>query len=318
MASRLVLDTVEGAILDLMATSGTIVRTGTVTEIDASIGPDSDVLLAAVFAQDMPRLGQDTYPGQIAFIFTRLQARGFCSNGLSVSLIYETTKGLIPTAFIVRDRSYMSSRSMTRLPGMGPGLGVFRVGFAGVDTDHPDHSDYQPAIPKDVVSMELLSPLRAISVVTISVGSPPNAGRTQHGTVNNAPWPTPPPSWNIGGGPNSQGIDLSGNSIFTTPPLVGSPLPAGFWLLHVYQTEYTRQLNYFQSNLEAITRSVEDWSELAFLRSNQTGKWAAPPTSAIDAAMSAPYSYGVQPDDANGLLRICPYKTSNFSSLFGF
>lgn len=306
MASHLTLDTIAGAVLDIMATSGTIIRTGTVTEVDAAT--DSEMIFQALSASGMPLLAIDTYPGRPQFTFIRLQVRGFSNNGLVVALTYSTPTGLIPTAFIVRDRSYMSSGLYTRLPGMGPGVETFKITFPG--RGGSGSYDYLPPI-MDTIAMNILRPMRAISMTSISVGTPPNAGRDQHGTVNDAIWPTPPPV--------PLGL-TSGASIYTSPPLVGAPLPRGYWLLHQFESEFTRQVNYYQTNIEAITRKTEDWSEIGQLRNSATGKWVETPgtNTALRTLLGNTYAYGVQRSNTEALLRVCPFLTSSFPTVFGF
>jgi hypothetical protein len=139
-------------------------------------------------------------------------------------------------------------------------------------------------------------------VSVLAYGNPTSDGGDYIGTVNDDDWPA---------------------------SVVGmTSKPTGYWLINKFETMTSKFQGYYTVEAAALTRTNEDWSEYGILRSRVSGKYAmvtdtehTPPSwdYAADAAAVSPYSYGIMYREPNkGILRVGPYPTSSFASLFGF
>src|SRR4051812_38756632 len=101
MAATLILDTLDGAILDIAAQQSRCVRTGVIKNIDTTTTP-SEVLWAALNVAGMPAFGAG-YPNHGNLLLQRIQVVPLSSNIVRVLLTYETAIFGTPTAYLLRD-----------------------------------------------------------------------------------------------------------------------------------------------------------------------------------------------------------------------
>lgn len=142
-------------------------------------------------------------------------------------------------------------------------------------------------IPEDYVTFTFDRTMKAISVTALIYGNP--EGSTDGAYVNRAN----DSAW--------QG------------------LPIGYWRTLRYKTSYAKFSGYYQKEMTALTKVDEDWSEMGILRNSVTGRFAKVLESNITACLSATYAYGIQPGTSTlGFVRVGPYRTANFASIFGF
>lgn len=318
MAGILTLDTVENAEVEIGLSSGRVVRTGTVTDIPADASADSGVIFGALTAAGMPQFNS-LYPGTQNLFFTRLHIRGFTTNGVKVALYYESFQALVPSAYIINDDSVMSAETVNMDLSTFTPLSI-SYGPAQKDSSgNPLPPDYASptAFTAAPAWVDVLSPLRTVSVTTLSFGQPNMPGRDLFGGVNNATWPGVPPGQQLQGGMGQIA------PLWTTPPPVGNPLGVGYWLLTKNRSYWSKYVNYFQTEVEATSYVTHDWSKVLIARNPSTGLLVSPSAAAVQALMIKPYTRGFQqsqqtPGTFDGFGRYGHYPLVNFQTVFGF
>lgn len=331
MAALFTPDTIEGAQLDISAGSGQIIRTGTITGIP-STGTNSDVLLAALTTPGVGTIASSPYPNTTLSL-TRIFAVGFTADGLKVALYYNTFQSIIPSAYIIRDHSSMTSRTTTFDQFTQTLLSVSYDGSAAVDGDD-GLDDPDPNAPADtgvtdipqlkgiLCPTETLQPLREISVTRVGPGHPSVPAVDTHGWVNNASWPGNPGSPQLQQDAFGNNIGLTSiNNLWTTPAPVGNPLPPGYWLLNRCDTDYTMYQNYFTTEIGAISMVNQPWSQLLVARDPSTGLYCRPRADVLKGAITAAfanYTPGWLPFNNDGFGIYSPYPKIDFKTAFGF
>lgn len=93
-------------------------------------------------------------------------------------------------------------------------------------------------------------------------------------------------------------------------------LGVGYWLLAEHTTAISKYTGYYQKRISAITRVMEDWSEIAVLQTPD-GHYYDVPSGTWTATIAPAYSFGVI-YSAAGIARWGPYPVTEFSTIFGF
>jgi hypothetical protein len=92
-------------------------------------------------------------------------------------------------------------------------------------------------------------------------------------------------------------------------------LPRGFWRFK-YFDDSTRDLGRsYAVQFEICADNNKDWSKYEVLRDRNTGQYVTVEAGLLNNLQKKPYSYGVIVN--NGILKVGPYPTANFNSLFG-
>lgn len=105
-------------------------------------------------------------------------------------------------------------------------------------------------------------------------------------------------------------------------------LGIGYWLLESLSqqgatTSTVNPATTYVVSLTASTRTTIDWSSTSVFRDRNSGRYKTVSNTIADTAKTLPYTYGViyggpGPDYGNGLLRVGPYDTVDFSTIFPF
>lgn len=296
------LDTYEGAQGDigLPGTISRIVRPGVIDGItSADLGGDlTEFLFRASAAANNAALASPLRPEHAAFLLRRILIDSLSDTSAQVRLIYETTPyGGAPSTYLITDGSVMTSYQTYTMPDTYEEI---RVGWTappdGTESDFFDGDTIKP----DNIMFNFLRPMRTIKISGLIQGQPGgqngqifgssanSPGQEAVGSVNNASWPT--------AGPTPKGV--------------------GYWLLNLWQTTISRIGGYYTLEAEAITRIHSDWSEYGTLRDMKTGLYVPISTAERAAAVALPYSRGFHP--YNGFVKVCPYFSASFSTIFGW
>ena len=253
------------------------VRTGIVSGLPTTGNPE-DALWAAMTATGMPITGTP-YPNRTNCFLTRIQVFGISHEFAKVKLIYEPFQG-VGTSLIIRIGATLSNYATNMLPGAT--RTALKVGFTPADSK-------LEKIPEDFLTINMLRPLRRVSVTQLRAGTLDVAEATTFsdfvGRVNNATW-------------------------------LGKP--AGSWIVNNADATISKYGGYYQRTIEGMSQGNDLWRYFGVLRSHLTGKYAIDTNTqtAINTLRSNAYSYGVQ--TGNGVLAVDPYETTNFTTLFGF
>ena len=147
-------------------------------------------------------------------------------------------------------------------------------------TNPDDSSD---KIPGDNVTFTFSRTMRVLSVSGLKYGNPPTTYEEKVGYANDAPWR-------------------------------GKPI--GYWRITEGGTNISKYSGYYTYKLSALTQNDQDWSSIGVLVNKLNGRKAKIKPADLTTLLSSPYSYGSS--NVNGAIRVCPYQTTSFSSLFGF
>jgi hypothetical protein len=299
MAVKLKLDTIRDSQFEQEGQITRYVRGALITGMTVEEGREIDFLFNAGnkdVVAGMPQMNEGlsaSYPG---LKLTRRQFIPLNGGLIRCFLTFETPFGFAAqSSYIIRNSAFLGNVETNMLPGSRRApLSV--PGFSRAEVDGEDSS-----IKDDVVTLRIFRPMRQISVSVLAFGSPTSDGGDYIGTVNDDDWPV------LVEGMTSK--------------------PTGYWLMNKYETMTSKYQGFFTVEAAALTRTNEDWSEYGILRSRKTGKYAMvtdtqdPPRwdYAAEAVAVKPYKYGVMyRKPGAGILRVGPYETTSFASLFGF
>ncbi|HEV7297936.1 MAG TPA: hypothetical protein VGN72_01120 [Tepidisphaeraceae bacterium] len=276
------IDTVRGSSLEAVDGVGTrLIRTAIVDDIDLASGNDPEALIKVLSVTGMPQL-KDALPGQPSMFLRRTIVRPSLTRWRRayVDLEYSNEFGLIPTAYIVRDDAFLQQVETNLIPGT----------FVPIRVNWQNPSEATEKVPADNITFSFGIPIRAISISGLAYGSP-NTYQGSVGMVNAGTW--------------------AGKA-------------AGHWRLDRYASEINKQEGTYTYNAMAVSRAYGDWSEWGVLRNQQTGRYIPIASADRTAALALAYSYGIiyptaTPDTSNkGFVRVGPYQTTNFETIFGF
>lgn len=284
MPATFVPDTVESSMVELFGNSAeSAVRTGIVHGLPTTGNPE-DVLWNAMTAAGMPATGTP-YPGRSNCWLTRIQVFGMSHDVARVKLVYEAFQG-VGTSLIIDIGSQMASYATNMHPKTKE---AFAVDFIA-------QGDKAEDIPTDYVTMNILRPMRRVSVTQL-----------RSGTL------TP-----------TEAISF-GDNIGKTNDAAWLGKPIGAWLITAATASISRYGGYYQRRIEAMNQGSDLWSYYGILRSQMTGRFAGgakgssddlQPT--IDNLKAMPYPVGVYAAQGLGVIRVDPYETTTYSPLFGF
>lgn len=139
-------------------------------------------------------------------------------------------------------------------------------------------------VPGDTVSCNILCPLRTVNVSILGAGDVEDGEGSSISTVNNATW---------------RGLNL------------------GYWLMAEYTTSVSKYTGYYQQRITAISRVLEDWSEVIVLR-RPDGKFISVDETQYSTDMALDYDYGLIGTKNKGFARYGPFPMTNFTAIFGF
>jgi hypothetical protein len=302
MAVTLKLDTIQQSQFEENGLVKRYVRGALIKGMTVEDGKEIDFLFNAGnkdIVPGMPQMGEALSASHPDLQLTRRQFIPLNGGLIRCALTFETPYGFAAqSSYIVRNSAFLSNIETNMLPGAGrTPLSV--PGFSQSEIVGNDSK-----IPGDVVTLRIFRPMRQITVSVLAYGSPTSDGGDYIGTVNDDDWPV-----------NVEGMTSK---------------PTGYWLMNKFDTMTSKYQGYFTVDAAALTRTNEDWSEYGILRSRDTGRYAMvtdPDTThvpphwdyAAEAVAVKPYKYGIMYRRADkGILRVGPYETSSFATLFGF
>ncbi len=180
-------------------------------------------------------------------------------------------------------------------------------------------------LPSQMAFFKSSYPARSIQLTTLQYGRPDGGPEDYQNYVNDAEWP------------NSSEVSLF-NSNFNTiggnagaivaPVKTATPRPRAYWRLMTYGTEYDRNRGMTMTSAEAVTKGLEDWSQMNTLRNDKTGKYpfASLPDNIrfgiLTDIASREYAWGpifpLAGDPKAGICRFGEFPLTSFPSLFGF
>jgi hypothetical protein len=217
-----------------------------------------------------------------------------------------------PTAYIIRDETYTVSQRTPIVPGTTKPITV-----------RFDAQEDQEFVPSDIVIFNFLRPMRSLGITALRA-TRPHAFGDKVGYVNDNDWPEDPIkvptslTSQLGGGPDTQDVTGAGSK------------PKGYWMLQRFATEYNRSTGYTLMQAQAVSRVIDDWSEIGTLINRQTNKYPfgalaqGTQDATVAAIMGADYLHGIiaggngQAEEGMGIIRVGPYPMTGFKALFGF
>jgi hypothetical protein len=301
MPATLTLDTIRESQFEENGQVRRYIRGGMIRGMTVEEGKEIDFLFNAGnkdVVPGMPQMGDGLSASHADMQLTRRQFVPLNGGLIRTLLTFETPYGFAAqSSYIIRNSAFLSNIETNMIPGTGR-TPLWVPGFS--QSSVPSNADAK--IDPDVLTLRIFRPMRQISVSVLAYGSPTSDGGDYIGTVNDSPWPE-----------NVEGMTSK---------------PIGYWLLSKFETMTAKYQGYFTVEAAALTRTNEDWSEYGILRSRTSGKYAmvtdtehTPPTWDYAAAAVAvtPYKYGIMYRQPNkGILRVGPYPTSPYATLFGF
>lgn len=311
----LVLDIVRGAELAASREQASYLRTGYVENIDLTELPDPDALVKVLqVLQDnghpfQSSLGPNS--GNMRLARVRVRPSDAKIRRANLELVYETAIVNGESIYLLRDRTYTVQKNTCFMSLPTPQGGMIKipilVGFR-------DPNSLTGTIAPEPVFVNLNMSARSLQLTTLVYGRPTAGTADYVNYVNSHPWP--------GGG-----IQVFNGQVLPT----ATGRPAGYWRLNSYSTEHNRNAGTTLVQAEAVTLNTEDWSEVAMMRHEATGRYPFPglPTAdrlSIYTALSQPaYMPGpIYPplnalnESHRGIMRFGPYPTTDFTELFGF
>lgn len=283
-------DTVDGSSLTYQPRvfgGTTKIRGGIVTDLT---GDPSTILEQCMYASGMPQMGIATLVGGVNVVFNKLQVDAISADTARVQLIYESFQAA-PVAYIVSSRTYLTSYTRNTIPGsripIRPPDWYENNGqpTAGGPSLHGTIQVPANKIPSDNCSMTFLRPIREVSVKGMRYGKPKDGQYEQNvGQVNDAPW---------------RGLDI------------------GYWVISDGGTDLSKFQGFYNFHISAQTQNNEDWSQVAILKNTLTGRFIKDEANNLPKLLAFPYRYGII-GGAPGLIRIGPYETVDFGSVYPF
>ncbi len=325
------LDIVREAELEATPFQTSYTRFGFLDDMDLTDTPDPDALLKV--ADHLPpwRSPLSVRFSQMLLQRIRIRPEPAKVKRVNIWLTYETsTLDFNPTAYILRDRTFVMDYEGVFMPGtrvpVVVGFDTSGLTFTNVDGTAftTEESDALKLNPQPLVFRSTW-PARSIQLTTLQYGRPNGGTADYQNYVNDDSWPAVGEITLFNGNFNT----LGGNAgALTTPVKTATSRGKGFWRLNSYSTEYDRNRGMTLTSAEALTKGLEDWSQVAMLRDERTGKY---PFAAMDEAtqtsirnaMSTPsYAQGIlyplAPTKQRGIIRFGEFPTTNFQALFGF
>lgn len=172
---------VDGARLRADSRAGNeLVVPGWVDDVDVTGVEDREVLARLLSDDAFPAWGSSLSASYSNYRLVRIEMQASSSKYKRVyfNLVYSTDIGGDPSAYIIRDRSYMAQVQTQRI-----GNQWIQVAYEPYEGASPDES-----IPADNVTMNIWRPMRQLQVTRLLAGEPDDSIRNAIGTVNNAPW----------------------------------------------------------------------------------------------------------------------------------
>lgn len=299
------LDVYDGSLLDVGDT-GRYVRRAAIDGITADdlSGDITDfhfkvreAVIAAAVASPLSRP---------EYILRRVVTTSFSDEGAEAQVIYETfSGGGPPSSYLLSDDTVLTTYQTYTMPDTYEEITVDWAKALLPGPIQSDAKEFNVYVPKDNITFNFLRPMRTIRVSALIYGSP----------YSGYGWPgTPPPANSVLAGRDKVG-HVNGDASWPTIP--GSdPKGVGFWLLTRFSTVFSKYQGYYQLDAEAVTRIRSDWSEYGTLRDQKTGHYVPIDPAEKATALAAAYSRGVH--QYNGFVKVCPYYTTSFASIFGW
>jgi hypothetical protein len=142
------------------------------------------------------------------------------------------------------------------------------------------------AVPADLAMVTWQYPMREITVSGLKAGSPPDdnqyAGKIAHANQE-----------------RFLGLD------------------PGYWYVNGASTTDSKYQGYYSYSASAVTKTIEDWSELFTLFNARVNKYVDLDKDLDKRVRGAKYKYGIIDSD-EGILRVGPFPPTSFQQLFGF
>jgi hypothetical protein len=286
MSVTCTLDTIQESSLSLSTINSRHVRGGFVENIDLSgVGGNKSEALYVASQAVIDALTADgtssVVSGHTNLILSKIFLKPVSDNAASVQIVYDQLAFANPSSYLITDSGWMRTYQTNYMPGTRESL---KVNW----TPTGAQIGMIPPIPKQNVLFTFMQPMRRITLQALIYGRP-TAGVNYLGYANDDAWPT------SGGSP---------------------PLPEAHWVLSDYRTDYAKYSGYFTLSASALGNVMEDWSSFGILRNAQDGRYAQIPDADWSTMIASPYSYG--PQFYNGVIKVGPYPTISFESLFGF
>lgn len=307
---ELILDTIEGAAIELSVEKSAAVRTGLVVDIPAQARSDPFVLARAIMETNGPLL-YSPHPYFTQMRLTRIAAKPAANtNDAAVQFFYEgpsTSEGPNGGAAILVIEDSISL--VTEQTQVDPTGAVLQAKFTIEGTSDGSSS------PQDISTVKtgtvpVRRPHRILTVSGLLFGrnKPAAWNRSFGGRVNSNPWPT--------------------GSLWADD----SPDPRGYWLClgvsagvdrYKYQVFEDAKTRPYRVRASFETRITRDWGEMLFYRSpagfvpKEVGNTPAK-AAAIKALIQGPYLPGQQEVGGfpGGVTKCCDYDMANLSDMF--
>jgi hypothetical protein len=305
-------DTLVGSELGITSTTETCSRGFVVDGCTAFNGDGSAALYGVLAAPGFPQL-RTPHPYRPNLLLMEIQVQPISDTMVRANCIYQLPQYNGASAYIIEDNASLQSYTTTFLPGARTPI---RTSWTDNGTSDPYNKKL--GVPEDIVPMNLLRPVRSISVKQVILGRPKYLQKPQgfndwfQSFQIPAVQDAPPPSF-TGAAPAGIGPASFVGCVNKTPWL---GLPAGFWLLTAFSTTISRFDGYYSTQATAITKNFEDWSEFGILQNKQTGRYVTVTESDVSKIRNSPYAYGVF--RGNGVVRVGAYPPTDFFGLFGF
>ena len=306
-----ILDTVEGSSVDSDFIVYRCTRGAIVTGMTGNPATALEQIIDALNAHPLVgglNSGQAfgaQYPWNGKMLFLRnVRAKAFNGESATVQLAYDNDIAGQNSAYVVTYRGYLQAYETNRLPGTRVELIVPRwvkggsaaaarndalkaAIASGAYASSPSLPTLAPEVPPDLSTQTFEFPMRSITISGIKQGANPPIGKYDSyiGMANDATW---------------QGLD------------------AGYWKITDGGATVSKYGGYFNFNLTATTKNIEDWSTITVLYQTHLRIYVQTDPDDELTCRNAPYQYGIIFNtDGSGILRVGPYKTTSFDPLFG-
>lgn len=312
------LDLVKGSELEATQFLARYVRMGYVDNIDLSALPDPEALVKVLTVPGFPAMKSQLGPQSPGLRLSRVRIVPQLEKvrRVVVALTYETLPDdLTPTVYMLRDRTFIVNKTTCFIPGTRTPV---IVGFTNAGTSS---TSTLVRLAPEVLFFSTSVSARSIQITSLMYGRPDGGAADYVNYVNDADWPGGDVSFGGAGGFGNPG---GPNGIVMK---TARSKPKGYWKLSQYGAE-SNQNGTTLVQAEAISQVIEDWSEVAMLRNEKTGKFpfASLPDgdrlAIMTAMLNRPYAYGdIYPTGLEtnyGIKRFGPCPLTGFVGLMGF